>query len=240
MTDGLSTGDVLALTRDRDDDGFMNGMWGNPFIYLVWMYAMRWFNGGFGNDGNALTQAELFDGLGRQDILGNQREIQQSLCGISGAMQTGFGNIRYDNLQNVMGLQNAMTSGFYGVNSGLAENRFAQQQCCCETNRSIDAVRSEAYKNTCDITTAIHAEGEATRALINENTMQALRDKLADRDRDLLYANFQNSQFLQNSYLVDALRPVSRPAYITCSPYQTTQNYCNGGFGVGVSGCTGA
>lgn len=238
MTDGLSTGDVLALTRDRDDDGFMNGMWGNPFIYLVWMYAMRWFNGGFGNDGNALTQAELFDGLGRQDILGNQREIQQSLCGISSAMQTGFGNIRYDNLQNTMGLQNAMTSGFYGVNSGLAENRFAQQQCCCETNRSIDAVRADAYKNTCDITTAIHAEGEATRALINDNTMQSLRDKLADRDRDLLYANFQNSQYLQNSYLVDALRPVSRPAYITCSPYQTTQNYCNGGFGVG--GCTGA
>ena len=81
-----------------------------------------------------------------------------------------------------MGLQSAMTSGFYGVNSGLAENRFAQQQCCCETNRSIDAVRSDAYKNTCEITTAIHAEGEATRALINDNTMQALRDKLADRD----------------------------------------------------------
>lgn len=238
MTDGLSAGDVLALTRDRDDDGYMMAWMNNPFIYFVWMMFMRWFNNG--DNSNALTQAELFDGLGRQDILGNQREIQQSLCGISGAMQTGFGNIRYDNLQNVMGLQNAMTSGFYGVNSGLAENRFAQQQCCCETNRSIDAVRSEAYKNTCDITTAIHAEGEATRALINENTMQALRDKLADRDRDLLYANFQNSQYLQNSYLVDALRPVSRPAYITCSPYQTTQNYCNGGFGVGVSGCTGA
>lgn len=238
MTDGLSAGDVLALTRDRDDDGYMMAWMNNPFIYFVWMMFMRWFNNG--DNGNALTQAELFDGLGRQDILGNQREIQQSLCGISGAMQTGFGNIRYDNLQNVMGLQNAMTSGFYGVNSGLAENRFAQQQCCCETNRSIDAVRSEAYKNTCDITTAIHAEGETTRALINENTMQALRDKLADRDRDLLYANFQNSQYLQNSYLVDALRPVSRPAYITCSPYQTTQNYCNGGFGVGVSGCTGA
>lgn len=236
MTDGLSAGDVLALTRDRDDDGYMMAWMNNPFIYFVWMMFMRWFNNG--DNGNALTQAELFDGLGRQDILGNQREIQQSLCGISGAMQTGFGNIRYDNLQNVMGLQNAMTSGFYGVNSGLAENRFAQQQCCCETNRSIDAVRSESYKNTCDITTAIHAEGEATRALINENTMQALRDKLADRDRDLLYANFQNSQYLQNSYLVDALRPVSRPAYITCSPYQTTQNYCNGGFGVG--GCTGA
>lgn len=236
MTDGLSAGDVLALTRDRDDDGYMMAWMNNPFIYFVWMMFMRWFNNGDGD--NALTQAELFDGLGRQDILGNQREIQQTLCGINGAMQTGFGNIRYDNLQNVMGLQSAMTSGFYGVNSGLAENRFAQQQCCCETNRSIDAVRSDAYKNTCEITTAIHAEGEATRALINDNTMQALRDKLADRDRDLLYANLQNSQYLQNSYLIDALRPVSRPAYITCSPYQSTQNYCCGGYG--VSGCTGA
>ena len=236
MPDGLSAGDVLALPRDRDDDGYMMAWMNNPFIYFVWMMFMRWFNNGDG--GNVLTQAELFDGLGRQDILGNQREIQQTLCGINGAMQTGFGNIRYDNLQNVMGLQSAMTSGFYGVNSGLAENRFAQQQCCCETNRSIDAVRSDAYKNTCEITTAIHAEGEATRALINDNTMQALRDKLADRDRDLLYANLQNSQYLQNSYLIDALRPVSRPAYITCSPYQSTQNYCCGGYG--VSGCAGA
>ena len=29
----------------------------------------------------------------------------------------------------------------------------------------------------CDVKTAIHAEGEATRALINANTMQELRDK---------------------------------------------------------------
>ena len=236
MTDGLSAGDVLALTRDRDDDGYMMAWMNNPFIYFVWMMFMRWFNNGDG--GNALTQAELFDGLGRQDILGNQREIQQTLCGINGAMQTGFGNIRYDNLQNVMGLQNAMTSGFYGVNSGLAENRFAQQQCCCELKSGQKDLANEAYRNTCEITTAIHAEGEATRALINDNTMQELRDKLSDRDRDLLYANLQNSQYLQNSYLIDALRPVSRPAYITCSPYQTTQNYCCGGYG--VSGCTGA
>lgn len=211
----LSVADAMALSGRRDDD---YGMWmNNPFIYLVWMWVMRAFNGE--NGGNALTQAELFDGLGRQDILGNQREIQQSLCGIGRDMATGFGDVRYDNLNNTFGLQSNMTQGFFGVERSLADNRFAQQECCCATQRAIDGVRSDAYKNTCEITTAIHAEGEATRALINDNTMQALRDKLADRDRDLLYANFQNSQFLQNSYLVDALRPVARPAYITCSPY---------------------
>lgn len=103
-----------------------------------------------------------------------------------------------------------------------------------ETNRNIDSIRSEAYKNTCEITAAIHNESEATRALITANTMQELRDKLADKDRDLLYANFQNSQHLQNSYLVDTLRPVSRPAYITCSPYQSVNtNCCSTGCGCG-------
>lgn len=235
MTEGLSAADVMALTKNNNDDNYMMSWMNNPFIYFVWMMFMRWFNNG-DNGGNALTQAELFDGLGRQDILGNQREIQQSLCSMNSAMQTGFGNTRYDNLQNITGLSAAMVNGFNSVTSGLAENRYAQQSCCCETNQNIDAVRADAYKNTCEITTAIHAEGEATRALINENTLQALRDKLADKDRDLLYANFQNSQFQQNSYLIDTLRPVSRPAYITCSPYTTSQSYCSGAYG----GCTGA
>lgn len=108
----------------------------------------------------------------------------------------------------------------------IAENRFAVQQCCCETNRNIDAVRAEAYKNTCDITTAIHAEAEQTRSLITANTVQELRDRLADRDRDLQFANFQISQQVQNAALIGALRPFPQPAYITNSPY-TSATVCN-------------
>ena len=78
----------------------------------------------------------------------------------------------------------------------------------------------ENYKNTCEITNAIHAEGEATRALINHNVMQDLRDKLADRDRDLMTANFQLSQQAQSANIIGTLRPFPQPAYITCSPYQ--------------------
>lgn len=26
--------------------GFGNGMWNNPFMYLVWMWMMRWMNNG--------------------------------------------------------------------------------------------------------------------------------------------------------------------------------------------------
>jgi hypothetical protein len=38
--------------------GFGGGMWNNPFMYLIWMYMMRWMNGGeFGGD--ASTQRQI-------------------------------------------------------------------------------------------------------------------------------------------------------------------------------------
>lgn len=79
-----------------------------------------------------------------------------------------------------------------------------------------------------------------TRALINQNTMQDLRDKLADRDRDLLASNIQNSQQSQTASVkevvqevINVLRPFPLPAYLTASPYQsTTVAYgCNTGCG---------
>ena len=93
-------------------------------------------------------------------------------------------------------------------------------------NRNIDAVRYEGAQNTCAITNAIHAEGEATRALINANAMQELRDKLEARDRDVMVRDFQLSQLSQTASLVGELRPIAKPAYITCSPYTTAPFGC--------------
>ena len=68
-----------------------------------------------------------------------------------------------------------------------------------------------------------------TRALINQNTTQALRYKLADTDRDLQTARFQLSQQAQNATLIGALRPCPIPAYLVCSPYSSvsTNTGCN-------------
>ena len=56
--------------------------------------------------------------------------------------------------------------------------------------------------------------------MITANTIQELRDKLADRDRDLQSATFNLSQVMQSAALVNQLRPYPTPAYITASPYQ--------------------
>lgn len=39
--------------------GFGGGWMNNPFMYLVWMYMMRWMNGGdWGNNNNCATSME--------------------------------------------------------------------------------------------------------------------------------------------------------------------------------------
>lgn len=100
----------------------------------------------------------------------------------------------------------------YTTQLGIQNLGSQTAQCCCE-------LKSEGFKNTCDVLNAIHADGEATRALINAQAMQDLRDKLADRDRELMTANFQLSQQAQTASIVDTLQPTPKPAYITCSPY---------------------
>lgn len=66
--------------------------------------------------------------------------------------------------------------------------------------------------------------------------MQNLRDRLEAKDRDLLTANFQLSQQAQTANIIDSVRPVSRPAYITCSPYEAAP-FPYGGYGCGC-GCS--
>lgn len=40
--------------------GFGNGMWNNPFMYLVWMWMMRWMNRGeWGDNCQKLQSAEI-------------------------------------------------------------------------------------------------------------------------------------------------------------------------------------
>lgn len=225
MEHEYSLSDIRAAT-DHYDDGMFGGNGAWWILILFFLFAGGGW-GGFGNRGeNLATSADVQRGFDTQAIVGKLDGINNGLCDGFYAMNTGM-------LNGFHGVDNALCSGFYSVNNSIQQARFDNQQCCCETNRNIDSVRSEAYKNTCEITTAIHNEGEQTRALINSNTMQALRDKLADKDRDLQTANFQLSQQAQNATLIGALRPFPQPAYITCSPY-TAMN----GYGCGYSsGC---
>lgn len=200
MNEGLSAADIMAMTRDSG-----NEMWNNPFIYLVWLAVLGGGGLGFGGRDSvtqgAITRSDLFEGFNNQDVNGQLRGITSGIC-------DGFYTIN-----------SGLKDGFYGIQSSLAENRFASQSCCCDTNRNIDQLRFNLTQEICGLSKAIHEEGEATRALIQSNTIQDLRDKVEARDRDIMVRDFQLSQQAQNASLLNELRPCAKPAYLTCSPY---------------------
>ena len=113
MTDGLSAADIMAMTRDNDEGNWMN----NPFIYLVWLALLG--NGGIFGGGNrdaalqgAVTRSDLFEGFNNQDVNGQLRGITNGIC-------DGF-----------YATNSSLKDGFYSLQGALAENRFAQQNCC--------------------------------------------------------------------------------------------------------------
>lgn len=214
--DNYSLADIRAAT-DHDNDGF-DGQGGWFWIVVLFLFMFGFGGNGWGNrNDGALTRADLCQDFNFNDLQNGVRGIQNGLC-------DGF------YAQNT-----TMLNGFNSLGNQIAESRYASQNCCCETNRNIDAVRSENYKNTCEVVNAIRADGDATRALINSNTMQNLRDKLTEKDQELQTANFHLSQQAQNATLIGALRPFPQPAYITCSPYTAVNGF---GCGCGLnSGC---
>nr|DAU58687.1 MAG TPA: hypothetical protein [Caudoviricetes sp.] len=226
----LTAADVGAVVDNKMGHGYGYGDgfgYGGSWIWVILLFAI--FGGGFGygNRGygleNALTRSDLQQGFDNQSVM-------RKLDGITNGICDGFYATNTNLLQGQNQLQRDLCQGFAAVNAGISENRFAAQQCCCETNRNIDAIRYENAKNTCEIVRAIEKDGDATRALINANTMQALRDKIVAKDQELQTANFQLSQQAQSANLIEALRPCAKPAYITCSPYFAQGMY---GYGCG-------
>lgn len=130
---GLSIADAMALSKGNENDMF-GGTW--TWVFFLF-FLLAWGGGGlFGGGNNAtregeLTRAELYQGLGQQDVFRNQSDIASELSAFERDATNNWGNIRYDNLQNTNALQTAMTNGFYNIGNQLSENRFAQQSCCC-------------------------------------------------------------------------------------------------------------
>ena len=212
MDSNYSLADIRAATHDDDCYGGQ-GSW--FWIVVLFLFMFGFGRNGWGNDANngALTRAEMTDGFNNQSILNKLNGLENGLC------------------QGFYAQNNTALQCFSTIGNQIMQNQFAMKECCCETNRNIDAVRYENSKNTCEITTAIHNEGEQTRALIQANTIQNLRDRLEAKDQELQTANFQLSQQAQNATLINELRPCAKPAYITCSPYQARNFGCGCGCG---------
>ena len=211
---GYSLADIGALMNNR------NGGWGNESgLWFLFLLIAMMGGGGFGWGRNAyanegLTRTDMFEGFNNQNVM-------RKLDGINNGLCDGFYATNTNNLQAQNQLQRDLCQGFSSVNAGISENRFASQQCCCETNRNIDAVRYENAKNTCDIIQASNANTQRIIDMMTQDKIEALRTELQSAQLAL-----QNNA--QTQTLINELRPCAVPAYLTCSPYTALNTYgCN-------------
>lgn len=186
----MSNAELLALLNSQDDEGMG---WNNPFFYLIfiWLFAMFGGNGfGFGGFGGGYG---AYGAISNEFLFSNLNAGQDAIRASQIATQNGIASATYDlsNQINAVGqsIGQGLCSTTYELSSKIDAGRYDQalatqqlsrqiSDSCCATNRNIDALANQVSMDTCAIKEAIFRDGEATRALINANTMQELRDKL--------------------------------------------------------------
>ena len=189
----MSNAELLALLNSKDDEDGMG--WNNPFFYLIFIWLFAMFGGGIGGFGGF---GGGYGAYGAQQIsndflYSNLNAGQEAIRAGQLATQNGIASLGFDLTNQINGIGQTIGQGLcsttYELGSKIDASRYDQalsaqemsrqiSDCCCSTNRNIDALANQVSMDTCAIKEAIFRDGEATRALINANTMQELRDKL--------------------------------------------------------------
>lgn len=216
MENGATLSDIAAITNMNDGFGGNNGY---AWIWILLIFGM--FNGngyGWGNGCNNgfATQSEMQTQFLSQNLMNrfDTLQVQQANNAKENAML--IQNALYDTSrqlnENAYGIidgfgrtNDNLNCGFYGVNRGIAELGFGVQNVGCSINRNIDSVKFENAQNTCEIVNAIHKEGEITRGLIQQNTIQDLRDRLEEKDRLYQAANYTLANAQQTRNILDSV-----------------------------------
>ena len=188
-----------------------DGIW--AIVLLALLFNNGWGNG-FGGNG--------FNNIATTDYISSeftQRDVNNGFQNQSNLISNGFS----DNATNICNLR-----------SEVLENRYAAQLGACNTQRDIltqtnelntniltQALQNQAHVDACccDIKSLIREDGEQTRALITQNTIQDLRDRLQTAEN-----------IISNQNVVSQVRPYPIPAYPVSSPYGVYGNFYGNGF----------
>lgn len=187
---GMGPADVAAVMRGNYGNGYGDGWGGSCWWIVLVFFAMMMWGGNWGNNGfqnaigyeNLATSNEVQRGFDNQNSMSNQREILAAINSNSlQGMQNANQNTQYITGQ-VMDKYNELERDIHGIamtQQGAIAN---QQQCCCETKMLISETAANqryesAMQNNATIQ-AIREEGNATRAMIQNDKIEALQQKV--------------------------------------------------------------
>lgn len=231
-----------------------DGWWALIIILALFGGFGRGGFGGFGNYGGfgggndyihpCATQADVRAAVDQQTLISKLDQqtygLADSTYALNSAIANGFHGV--DNA--ICNLGYNIQNSIYGVNVNAMQNTNAIQNtltnmaaqnaaCCCETQRQIERGFADTNYNlatqSCETRQAI---ADSTRSIIDFLT----QDKIATLQAENQNLKLQASQAQQNQYLVGELRPCAKPAYITCSPFQSAYGFY-GNNNCGCGGC---
>lgn len=220
-----------AVGRDTNNcgygGGYGNGMFGGDMWswWIIILLLFGWGNNGYGFGGGfggghcaspCATQADVRAAVDQQTLIS---KLDQQTYGLA---------------DSTYALNNAITNGFHGVDNALCSlgynvqsgfNGLSRQiaECCCDTRAAISDVKYSNERNTCDI---IRAGQDNTRAILDFLT----QDKIATLTAENQSLKFQASQTAQNAFITanqdaqtaELIRRLSTPcpvpAYVVPNP----------------------
>lgn len=204
---GGSFAEGYAIGRDTSYNGGMFGGFGNGdgAWWIILLLLAGWGNNGIGNGNNSNFAYELGKVATTNDVASGFN---------NSAVLSNLNDLRLGQAS----LQQTLCQGFNGVNTSILTqgNALSAQlaSCCCETQRAIDGVNYNMSKGFCDVIRSGQDNTQRILDYLTNNEIAKLRE-----DKAALTA--QLSQNAQTSTLINTLRPVAQPAYITCSPYES-------------------
>ena len=215
------------------NNGFGNngGFFGSDGIWAIVLLALL-FNGGWGGFGNNGNNVATTDFVSSEFTQRDISQLANTVTSQYGNLSTQLCNCCADMNSNMANAFRTNASDICNLRSEVLENRYANQLAESMTQRDIllqtTQLENQAGMNAlnnlakqeeccCRLETAIRADGEATRALITQNTIQDLRDRLSAA-KDII------SDREQTDTLLSRLQPTPTPAYIVSSPYQSLLN----------------
>ena len=181
---------------DMDNNGFFNG---NGFVVLLLFLLMiggNWF-GGYGNNNfgmrDSAVRAEISEGF-------NTNDIKQGIGGLAHGqydLNTSILNNRYESALGVAGLDRGIMQSRYdtllgqnAISAQIAQNRY-------DAAIAAQVAQAQMASCCCDIKTQLHAESEAIRAMIQQQTIDDLKSQLNSATAGLANA-IQTQNITQN------------------------------------------
>lgn len=251
--EGFAEGYAVGQGNSNNYGGGFGGAWGSDWLALLVILALfgSWGNngnGGWGGNncgcgcnngfagyeiGKLATTNDVASGFSTSAIMSNQRDMQL-------ANQQGFSNVQQTLCQGFSGVNATVTAGTNTISNAICNLGYNTQSgfnalssqiagCCCDIEKELMQNRFLNEKQTCDIIQASNANTQRIVDMFTNNKLDSLRAENAALTAQL-------SQNAQTRTIIDTLLPVAKPAYLTCSPYQSAVGY-NFGWNNNSCGC---